>query len=309
MAVPETMPIGLGEEGESLFELLRAALEAGEGFELFFVCSVNRNMLREIQRRLELGVIPGITPHVIGCAHPQELGHLLEDILALPRPQEGRYALCVRSDGKEDEVLAAWTQALILLNEQRNRLIGSFPSALVLMGPPALVIAAQNRAPDLWSVRSSVLVVPEVLPPVFGERYQASSAPWDNSVAAHELRDGEYYWDLAQALEGNRRKAEQISRANLLSRAADAWSMRGDLDKAQGALEESERVYRSQGDENGAHRAVREICRLHILRGDTTLALEILRNQVLPFFAASENEYECAEAFDLIADILPAKPW
>ena len=296
--------IGLGKEGEEQFDLLRSALVAGEGFELFFVCSSDRNAINEIQTRLTLGQLENLTTHSFDYSQPEDLLHILEDLLDLPALEEGRYNILVNSAGAEDELLAAWTRALILLNEQRNRLIAQRPDAILLLGPPSLTLAAQNRAPDLWSVRSSVFLIPEDSERLAKRSSVTISDSPNKYPMSHELRDGAYYADLAQALEGSRRSAEEISRANLLLHAADAWSMRGDIDPAMDALKEAIDAYQEHSDEVGAHKAMRKQCILLIGRGELDVAMEILRKRVLPVFERLGDDYERAETLDLIADIL-----
>lgn len=260
--ITESRP--LGEEGEALFDLLTSAVAAGEAFELFFVCSASEPVLDEVQRRLETASDSNNCLQKLTYGTPGDLQNLLPDLLNLPGADAGRQVICIRGRGARDELAAAWTRALVVLNEQRNRIIGHLPGALLLLGPEQLSSIAQRRAPDLWSIRSSVFVLPN--PPL----------KTDSALSAMDYRSGreisdagtqkrgEYYAELARALAGSRGKPEQISRANLLLRAAEAWCLSGQYDKAMEAAFEVERIAREDvQDETLRARAIQRqgLCR------------------------------------------------
>lgn len=58
----------------------------------------------------------------------------------------------------------AWSQLLLGMNERRDAIRRHLPGGLVLVGPLALKEWAQAAAPDLWSVRTLVLELPEEMP-------------------------------------------------------------------------------------------------------------------------------------------------
>ena len=70
------------------------------------------------------------------------------------------------------------------------------------------------------------------------------------------------------------------------------------------ATKEAELLYRSQGHEASAYKAVRKQCYLHFLQGKLDGVLEKLTSELLPAFERLGDEYERAETLDLVADIL-----
>ena len=274
----------LGTEGETQFELLRTALEIGTGFELFFTCSDSVYALNEVRARLERGRIPGVTFHPLQFGNTRELERILERLLDLGPTPDGRRAIFVGPTGLEDELRAAWARALVLLNEQRNRIVHARPDALLLAGPAWLPVLAHDLAPDLWSIRSLVVLFPD-LPPGVRAGWATSSFPQrDSYVMAHELADGEYYASLADALKDNRRPPEQRVRANLLLKAGRALALRGEIDCAHNAFDLAKDIYDQLHDDHGKAIAMGQIADILQARGELDEALRILREEVLPAF-------------------------
>lgn len=304
------LPLGLnlGKEGEDLFELLSDALGAGEGFELYFVCCANRHVLNEVQRRIESDPILGISSIILDYHEAQDLKQLLPDLLTQRHPDQGRFAIGVKADGTEDELAAAWTNALVVLNEQRNRLIAGCPSAIVLLGSPRLVHIAQRQAPDLWSVRSSVFMLPDL--PASQRGHFSYSDPYSllrESDFSNGERDGEYYADLAKALEGSRGNAEQLSRANLLMRAANAWARRGSFELALARAGEAEHIYSELDRPQEVFNALYAQSEIFNHISEYNRAMDLVVNRLLPISEKLRDNNLRAQCFRVLAVAVDAK--
>lgn len=304
------LPLGLslGKEGEELFELLAAALGAGEGFELYFVCSENRHVLNEVQRRIESNPISGVIPRILDYHEAHDLRQLLPDLLSEGHPGHGRYAIGVKADGTEDELAAAWTNALVVLNEQRNRLIVGCPSAIVLLGSPRLVQIAQRQAPDLWSVRSSVFMLPD-LPASQREHFSYTDlySLRRETDSTNGERDGQYYTELAEALEGSPGKAEQLSRANLLMRAANAWVRRGGFELALARAAEAEHIYSELERPAEVFNALYAQAEIFNHISEYNRAMDLAVNRLLPISEKLSDSNLRAQSFKVLAIALDAK--
>lgn len=302
-------PLFLGAEGERQYALLVDAIEIGSGFELFFLVSPSRFVWREIQARLGAASIPRTDFRGLEYPHADDLRNLLKDLLEIQPPETGRRAILVRAEGTDDEQQAGWPRALGRLNEQRNRLIRACPAAILLVVPPSVAVLAAERYPDLWSVRSSVFHFP--YPPATEEN--GSTPPLrfdlggDDELMAHQLESGDHYSHLARALEGSPREPEQRTRARLLRRAAKAWRLRGDNERAKAALQSALAVYEGLSDARESARIRRDLCGLLFQSGELESAREILSHQILPVFEQLRDEYERAETLDRIADILQSR--
>ena len=306
MTGPKTKPLDLDSEGERHFGLLRDALEIGEGFELFFVCCASTRILQEIERRLAETSGSGIHCQTLTYDEPSRMNRVLEDLLQHGATEkETRLAISVRGQGRESELRAGWTQALVLLNEQRNRLIRECSFAILLAGPLWLIDIAQNTAPDLWSVRSSVFFMPENLPP--------SSMPSGSIMVSrdedaqpmdHELRPGEYYASLARALEGSRGEVNRLTRMSLLLQAARSWRLRGELGKARDVLDHVVEMCTKAKDARTRAIALAHTADVLEQRGETDEALRIWREEELPVYERLGDEKSRAVTMGKIADIL-----
>jgi tetratricopeptide (TPR) repeat protein len=266
-------PLFLGKSGEEQFSLLQDALAIGQGFELFFVCGNSPNILKEVVGRLQYSHISGDTHLDMFYEDPKDLARLLEHLLRAEKPPKGRNIITARSEGREAELRAGWTSGLVVLNEQRNRLIKACPSALLLMGPPHILLTAQSRAPDLWSVRASVFLFPDIAEGMSPFPARNVFRDMEPDALPHALKEGEYYQDLADALEGSGSKAERLSRARLLGSAARAWFLRGNPRDALLAFEKARAIYEDYGDLNGKAGILNGQARIYSMQGDIARAM------------------------------------
>ncbi|MBI3270879.1 MAG: tetratricopeptide repeat protein [Planctomycetes bacterium] len=277
-------PLALGLEGEEQFDRLRAALELGDGFELFFLAADSAYVLDELERRLEGGSVPGLA--VVPRHHDtaEQLSRLAEDLLGQPPSGSSRSAIWVCGRGSSDEQRASWAFGLGRLNEHRNSLIRQCPHAILMAGPAWLPKLAHDVAPDLWSVRASVFLFPDPPPEANRTLSLRPELPEPWLPVAHELRDGDEYADLAAALAASPRPSEKAARGRLLVKAAAAWHMRGESDRASVALRAALAIWEELQDDRSRALTQRRIADILELRGEIDEALRIRREEELPVF-------------------------
>src|ERR1700721_1061125 len=89
------------------------------------------------------------------------IGSLAESLLYMPELPETTRMIWVAADpGDPAEIPArdaAWRKALSRLNRYRNTLQARFKCTLVFAGPFSLQIFLREEAPELWSIRSTVI--------------------------------------------------------------------------------------------------------------------------------------------------------
>ncbi len=237
-------------------------------------------------------------------ANPSALRGVLEALLTLAPSETGRYAIFIHAKGRTDELRAEWLNAFVLLNQQRNRLIRDCPHAVILMGPTWLSELAQTKAPDIWSVRSHVFILPDA-----SELASLANVPqFLSEPFSHELESGEYYHDLADTLRGSGRKSDIRSRLALLRRSAEAWRLRGDLDRSMTCLRnEALPLAAELGEEWEKAEVFDLIGDLVFARGELDEALRIRREEQLPVYERLGDVRARAVALGKIADVLFAR--
>ncbi|MBM3495235.1 MAG: tetratricopeptide repeat protein, partial [Armatimonadetes bacterium] len=296
----------LGREGEEQYSLLLTALLTGDSFELGFVCSQSRYVLDEVRRRLLEGEHAGVSAIDLSLQGPPDLERLLERLLGLEVKGPDRHAIQTYPAGLFRELAGAWTRALVVLNEQRNRVMATCPHYVLLFGLPDLTILAQDVAPDLWSVRSMVFTFPEQpsVPVALRRVHGWTDTRDDGDLLAHQLQSGEYYRQLADALTGSTRKSVRRSRLDLLLNAARAWQLHGEIDRAESALEDALRDAKWLHDDLGRAEALGQIADILQSRGELDEALRIRREEQLPVYERLGDVRSRAVTMGKIADIL-----
>ena len=262
-------PVTLGSEAEEQFKLLRAAIEIGSGFELFFVASDSRVTLDEVRQRLQHTADKGTKTHLswLHFDNPAQLIELTERLIAVPSDPRQRILIWVSTCGIDDEQRAGWSRGLALLNERRNLLVKECPQAIVLAGPTWLPVVASDVAPDAWSVRSSVFVLPSAVWPASADWIDHEPRRYLWELMDHELAPAEHYRQLADALGASPRQAEQATRARLLHQAAHVHAMRGEPDVALDTLELAKDIWAKLGNEHGRASVLGEIARILFSKG------------------------------------------
>lgn len=265
----QSEPVTLGSEAEEQIKLLRAAIEIGSGFELFFVASDSRVTLDEVRQSLQHTADKGTKTHLswLHFDNPEQLTELTERLIAVPSDPGQRILIWVSTDGIDDEQRAGWSRGLALLNERRNLLVKECPQAIVLAGPTWLPVVASDVAPDAWSVRSSVFVLPSAVWPASADWTDQEQRRYLWELRDHELAPAEHYRQLADALGASPRQAEQATRARLLHQAAHVHAMRGEPDVALDTLELAKDIWAKLGNEHGRASVLGEIARILFSKG------------------------------------------
>ncbi|MCK4658337.1 MAG: hypothetical protein KAV82_02345, partial [Phycisphaerae bacterium] len=292
-------PISLGPEGEEQYALLRTGLELGSGFELSFVACDSPLALHEVARRLDEAPPAGCAMCRLTFASPEDKRAIVERLISLPSSPAARWIVWISCQGLDDEARAGWAQAFVTLNERRNLVVRDCPHALLFAGPTWLPVVAHNVAPDVWSIRSSVYALPSVVSTTDDEWPRAEIRPlWD--VMDHELAGGEHYEALAKALELSTHPAEQMTGARLLRQAARAWSLRGEPNRALGALEAALAIAERRRDDHSRAITLGEIARLRAAKGEVDAALQLLE-EVRAIFETLGDKRSRAGALGYIA--------
>lgn len=294
----------LSPEDERHFERLRAALDIGRGFEIFFCGFQTPAALDEVRSRLAASPPEGNDFEALILDIPDPLLALPERLAAITSARAGRKIIFVSADGRMEDLKGAWAKALQRLNERRNITMRDCPNAVILAGPSWLPWLAHDTAPDLWSVRTAIFSFSSPSP-VVGETFSSALEAWPSGLPMpHELEPPEYYEDLASALEGSRRPGEQATRGDLLVCALFAWRVRGEYDPALCAARKAGEAFAAAGEE--AMLAASKTCIAAILQqhGETDESLRILREEVLPNYERLVGEKGHALAMGMIAHIL-----
>ncbi|MBI3268740.1 MAG: hypothetical protein HYZ53_06940 [Planctomycetes bacterium] len=297
-------PLFLGTDGEESFGLLRASLELGSGFELFFIGTDSIRVLEEVGRRIEGLSSPHLAIRRMRFCSPADLLGLTERILEPSTGSPGRTAILISGATAGDECRAAWAGTLSRLNERRNTLIRACPHALLLAGPNWLPRLAHDVSPDLWSVRSSVWLFDDAPPVAHHPLSSVDSSTHLWGAMAHELGSGEEYDTLAAALEASPRPAEKATRGRLLRRAAEAWRLQGNTDRAMQSLEAA-MALSDELQDDGLRAGTRgQIADLLQARGQLDQALRIRKQEELPVYERLGDVRSRAVTMGKIADIL-----
>ncbi len=299
---PDAQFSTLGQKGEGLFERLRAYLELGEGFELFFCGFEAPALLMEVQRRLAVDPPTGTVFEDLTLRTLDALTTLPDRLRALHPAASGRKIVYVNAMMREEDLKGAWPNALRRFNERRNIVIRDCPNAVVLAGPGWLPSLAHDAAPDLWSVRTAVYEFPAP-PPNQETTLLHDSVPWPSGLPmAHELQEPDYYEELAKALEGSRRPGEQMSRGKLLLYAAAAWQLRDNYEAALRMAKEANKAFTESHEAELAAVSAAYIADILHRRGEADKALHVLDSSAAACDQLGRTEH-AAQVRSLQADI------
>lgn len=297
-------PLDLGLDGESQYERLRAFIEHGQGFELYFCGFDSRASFSEVKRRLAEVPPPEHVFEELSLEGPEVLRTIAERLAATRPAQSGRKIVFAAPSGWEEDLKAEWSVGLRRFNERRNITIRDCPNAIVIAGPSWLPWLAHDQAPDLWSVRTAVFTFPR--PPASRDIFLAPEYDeWSPGLPmAHELQPPAYYEELAEALEAGRNPGEQETRGRLLLRACAAWQLKGDYDRALLAAERAREVFVDAHEDLMIAVAMGRIADILQRKGDIGEALRIRQEEQLPVYERLGDERERAVTMVKIADIL-----
>jgi len=294
----------LGKEGEAQFTQLRAHIEYGQGFDVFFCGCDSPRVLAEVKRRLADAPPPEHEFESLTLETSEHLLLLADHLAAVHPPETGRKIVFASAPGPVEDLKAAWTRALVRLNERRNITIRDCPNAIILAGPPWLPWLAHDVAPDLWSVRTAIFTFHSPPQSPDGTALPEPDAWRTGLPMAHELEAPTYYEELAEALEASRRPGEQATRGRLLLRASAAWDIHGNHEAAIRTATHAGEAFAAVDDELMMATSKGYIADSLRQRGDTDEALRILREEVLPTFERLGDVQDRADVMGNIATLL-----
>ena len=283
------------------YRRLRNILELADGFELVFAVArghalgglLNLGKADPPEGRvqyLENIVVPG---------DAADLPRRLSYFKAVGREQPILY-LVIRGGGEDfREAIGA---SFAVLNERRNRFIREHPHPVVIVGDAWLPRLMQQRAPDLWSVRSHVVFFTDLLADV-PEPDPAVRAEHGGSHS-EAGRSGAELEALAEAYRGSEKEADARAALSLLHRAARAYLEESEPEQALELLSLKCAPLTDRLEDRGL--AVKgEAIKADALErlGHLDEVLRIRQDIELPFYAKTGDAHSEAVTWGQIADV------
>lgn len=181
-----------------------------------------------VARALERGLIAAGLRTTLHAPRGSDWLELPERLLS--GPQGEGHAVIVFAD---EEVSPPLARALAMLNERRELLIARLAAPLLWCGPPQLHALAQERMPDLWSVRAITQTMkgePAALPYTPRPFYRYRARFEDKSVGKDGLL-GAWRRAEAEAAQGGRASLERAWEIlnGALHQSAEPWILSGVL--------------------------------------------------------------------------------
>ncbi|MDP8224515.1 MAG: hypothetical protein P9L99_14235, partial [Candidatus Lernaella stagnicola] len=162
-------------------------------------------------------------------------------------------------------------------------LIQGVPHAILLTGPPWLAELCAGVSPDLWSVRSHVFLFPD--PPPDAGLSDDSYRRFDRNPYQHELESPNYYIELAEVFRDSKHDEEKKLRIELLSKASDAYRLRGDWTAALNLLRSVVGPLCNElGDVRSRAVTLGKVADILYRRGELDEALRIRQEEELPVY-------------------------
>lgn len=156
---------------EKGWERLEAQLDLSGGFWLGFVFSAAPQAVNTLWLKTEalLKEREQLVLQHPPIQTPDELPSVLTWLLTATEPQlaDCVWIESIRADppgASEQPWTRAWEQLFLRTNEHRDALRARLPGGLVFAAPPSILPLVREAAPDLWSIRSLVVVVDVPLP-------------------------------------------------------------------------------------------------------------------------------------------------
>jgi tetratricopeptide (TPR) repeat protein len=149
------------------WRLLARHLELTDGFSFVVVLAPDDVAVAYLRSRLPeiVGPNPDAVRRVVFDPWA-DVGSLAESLLALRALSKATRLVWVDADPVDPDRIPArdeaWRKALARLNRYRNSLQSRIPCTLALAGPFSLQTILREAAPDLWSVRSTVIRIEPV---------------------------------------------------------------------------------------------------------------------------------------------------
>ncbi|MDX1980468.1 MAG: tetratricopeptide repeat protein [Bryobacteraceae bacterium] len=223
-------------ESEEWRKLLRL-FELGDGFAFVVLTAPDRLGLAACESSLAHFLSARGQSLAVLTTDPEEIHTLPERLLSLERaPACGAVWITAAEDG--DSERAAWRHAAAALNQQRNLVVRRIGVPLIWAGGPWLQVVLREMAPDLWSVRTMVVVIEPVRAPLGEPAEQRRPEPLET---VEEAPDPGLALEAAERLRGKPGRERQL--ADLLARAARGLAARGDTAGALVRLDEAAALF------------------------------------------------------------------
>jgi len=244
-----------GAEAWKDWARLRLYFELGEGFAFLILLLPGSTGAEVCRRNLEEFLKgQGKKLHVLDCRWKETVRRLPVHVLDVePTPELGGIwmgAVIPEADPEFSEWRDAWWWGLGLLNQQRNTLRERYRCPIVLVGAPWLQAVVRDSAPDLWSVRTTVVRIVPSLPPEPQVGLQEVRAAAEQVMVGEAAADPDYAMEQAEYLKSRPGLEEQ--RAAILMRAGNGFQNLARYDSAVSAFREAELLYRNLAEQNPA---------------------------------------------------------
>ena len=196
----------------------------------------------------------------IDCQTPDELKNIAVTLFALEIDEDTEAIWIVAPIGSGETFLAgwaaAWREGMARLNQYRNPFREKFPVTILFVGAVWIQEITRNMAPDLWSIRRTVIRVnPEI---DFSDETAKKTEPSQSESTFEEGQgvDAEFALQEAARLRGN--EGAELSLAGVLYRAAVGFLDQKNYQKALEIVDEVIGIYEKKlteeignGDKNG----------------------------------------------------------
>lgn len=210
------------------FERLSQHIAWADQFWIGFVFTNASAVTTELADRLGDRLGDRLTA-VLRPATPDDLDAVLRAILTQTAPDAVVWVDLARTD--DPGWATAWDRLLLRLNERREMLRRLYArGGLVLCGPQAALTTSAATAPDLWTIRS-VLLLPEYAPPPGPAVSFSVGSPPKTPERKGPTLDVDLTRIEADIAEG------QVHRARAQRRFADALAAKGQLEAALAAAQ------------------------------------------------------------------------
>ncbi|MBI5480026.1 MAG: tetratricopeptide repeat protein, partial [Deltaproteobacteria bacterium] len=270
-------PPGRGEllflgQGEQEWHRIRGALDLGTGFQFLVVTSPSRVALDEVADRIDRmrrgaglqRVSPGSTQAI------RTVGEELDELGGQLGRAARRSVVWIDAWHTDKEREEAWRFALARINERRNYWGRRLGGAVVLAGPPVVATLLTATAPDLWSVRTLVAHLPEV---VLGQPEGPRAEAHRPTARPADPREPERLVALADAIASKVDPAAVCLRSELLGRAAASLRSKGEYDRAAQLAGQAVAIVETLARERPSDRvAGRALATALVARGTVLLA-------------------------------------
>ncbi|MGI8642144.1 MAG: tetratricopeptide repeat protein [Pyrinomonadaceae bacterium] len=188
----------------------------------------------------------------IDCQTPDELKNIAVTLFALEIDEDTEAIWIVAPIGSGETFLTQWSQAwregMARLNQYRNPFREKFPVTILFVGAEWIQEITRNMAPDLWSIRRTVIRVnPEI---DFSDATDKKTEPIQSEPIFEHGQgvDAEFALQEAERLRG--KEGLELHLAKVLYRAASGFLDIKEYKKALKAINEAIKIYKNKLTEN-----------------------------------------------------------